>query len=246
MVTGGALVRTVEGYEWRASAKGFLFPVEALAADFRKVFCEGLLKLYQKQEVRLVGTCAQLDIPKLVSEMLSIHWEVYIEKPVAGVQSLTGYFARYLHKTAISNNRILNIENGQVTFEYRDNRERDESKRGKRKRMTLSAVEFIHRFVRHILPQGFVRMRHYGLHASALRLRLQVARLLLGASFALPPMPQLDLCEWLSQIGKGDALKCPFCGVGVMRLGREFAPLLGLRLWLLALLGLPIYGQEAT
>ena len=153
MVSGGALVRTAAGYEWRASAEHFLFPVVELAADFRQTFCEGLLKLYQKQELRLVGSCAQLDVPKLVREMLATKWEVYIEKPVAGFKSLTGYFARYLHKTAISNSRILQIENGQVTFEYRDNRERDESKRGKR--MTLSAVEFIHRFVRHILPQGF-------------------------------------------------------------------------------------------
>lgn len=246
MVTGGALVRTNDGYAWRASAKRFLFPVEQLSADFRKTFCEGLLNLYQTKQLRLVGSCANLDIPKLVAQMLAIDWEVYIEKPVAGVNSLVGYFARYLHKTAISNSRIRKVENGLVTFEYRDNRERDERQRGKLKQMTLSALEFIHRFVRHILPQGFVRMRHFGLHASALRLKLQVARMLLGQSFELPPMPKLDLREWLSQIGQTDALRCPFCKVGFMRLGRDFAPLLGLRLWMLALLGLPIFGQEVT
>ena len=155
MVSGGALVRTAAGYEWRASAEHFLFPVVELAAEFRQTFCEGLLKLYQKQELRLVGSCAALDVPKLVCEMLATKWEVYIEKPVAGTECLTIYLGRYLQKTAISNNRILKIEQGDVTFEYRDNRERDESQRGKLKRMTLSAVEFIHRFVRHILPQGF-------------------------------------------------------------------------------------------
>lgn len=246
MVTGGALVATREGYEWRSSAEHFLFPVVELAAEFRKVFCAGLLKLYREKAIRLVGFCARLDVEKLVEEMLATKWEVYIQKPVAGTESLTMYLGRYMQKTAISNNRIVKIENGEVTFEYRDNRERDESNRGKLKRMTLTAVEFIHRFVRHILPQGFVRMRHFGLHASALRIKLRVARMLLGASFEMPPVPKLDLSEWLEKIGVSEGQKCRFCGVGVMRKGRDFAPLLGFRLWLLAFFGLAIYGVEAT
>lgn len=243
MVTGGALKATEQGYEWRKSATDFLFPVVELAVDFRNAFCAGLLKLETEGKLRLVGDCAGTDVAVLVQEMLATKWEVYIQKPVAGTAALTAYLGRYMQRTAISNNRILKIENGQVTFSYRDNRERDEEERGKLKTMTLSAVEFIHRFVRHILPQGYVRVRHIGLHASAMRLKLQVARLLLHLPFALPPEQPLDLREWLGKIGIADAFRCPFCEVGQMRLGRDFAPLRGFTLWLLVLLGLPLYGE---
>lgn len=251
MVTAGALVRTAAGYEWRKCADGWLFPVVELAADFRNTFCAGLLKLEQAGQLRLVGSCARLDMAKLVQEMLATKWEVYIQKPVAGNGALTAYLGRYMQRTAIGNRRLVRLADGQVTFEYRDNKERDEQNRGTLKRMTLPAVEFIHRFVRHILPQGVacpersrrVRVRHFGLHASARRLHLKVARLLLGASFELPVVPKLELGGWLSKLGLAAGLTCPHCGVGQLSLGRAFAPLLGLRLWLLTLLGWPVLGR---
>ena len=157
MVTGGALVRTHDGYAWRESAQNFLFPVVKLAADFRNAFCAGLLKLHRQGELRLIGHCADLDVPTLAQDMLTKAWEVYIQPPVAGTAALTAYLGRYLQRTAIGNQRIQKIADGRVTFEYRDNRARGEDNRGQLKTMTLAAVEFIHRFVRHILPQGFVR-----------------------------------------------------------------------------------------
>ena len=246
MVTGGALVRTHDGYAWRESAQNFLFPVVKLAADFRNAFCAGLLKLHRQGELRLIGHCADLDVPTLAQDMLTKAWEVYIQPPVAGTAALTAYLGRYLQRTAIGNQRIQKIADGRVTFEYRDNRARGEDNRGQLKTMTLAAVEFIHRFVRHILPQGFVRVRHLGLHASGMRLKLQCARLLLGLDFVLPKPPPLDLGDWLSQIGADDALRCPVCGVGTMQFARDFAPLRGFTLWMLLLLGLPVYGETAT
>ncbi len=245
MVTGGALVKIVDGYAWRESAKNFLFPVVKLAADFRNAFCAGLLKLDRQGELRLIGHCAELDVPALVQTMLAKAWEVYIQQPVAGTAALTAYLGRDLQRTAISNPRIQTIADGKVTFAYRDNRERGDDNRGKLKCMTLPAVEFIHRFVRHILPSGFVRVRHLGLDASGMRLKLQCARLLLGMSFDLSKPPLLDLGDWLHQIGADDALCCPVCGVGTMQFARDFAPLRGFTLWLLLLLGLPVYGEVA-
>jgi len=245
MVTGGALIENSKGYAWKKSADDFLVPVVELAVAFRNDFCAGVLKLHQATALRLVGSCTEMDLPKLVREMLAPKWEVYIQKPVAGTGALTAYLGRYMQKTAISNRRILNLENGRVTFEYRDNKERDETQRGKVKVMTLSAVEFIHRFVRHILPQGFVRVRHFGLHASSMRLKLKLARLLLGVPDESPHLQRLELGDWLRKIGAGDALTCPFCGVGQLSLGRAFALLPGFRLWLLMLVA-PVLGKEET
>jgi hypothetical protein len=125
MVTGGALVASAKSYEWRKRAADFLVPVVALAVECRKAFCAGLLKLHQAQALRLVGACAELDLPALVQRMLTTKWEVYIQKPVAGSGALTAYLGRYMQKTASSNQRILKLEDGQVTFAYRDNTARD-------------------------------------------------------------------------------------------------------------------------
>lgn len=246
MVTGGALFKTHDSYAWQASAQNFLFPVVKLAQDFRNAFCAGLLKLDRQGELRLIGHCAALDLPALVQEMVGKAWEVYIQKPVAGTAALTTYLGRYLQRTAIGNQRIQKLADGCVTFAYRDNRERGDDQRGKLKWMSLPAVEFIHRFVRHILPSGFVRVRHLGLHASGMRLKLQCARLLLGLAFALPKPPPLDLGQWLTKIGADDALRCPVCGVGTMQFARDFAPLRGFTLWLLLLLGLPVYDETTA
>jgi len=245
MVTAGALVQTKHGYRWRKSPKGFLFPVVELSQQFRDAFCQGLQRLQRRGELRLVGPCADLDVAALVKVMQAKRWEVYIGKPPQrhDLERLLAYLSRYVHRTAISNPRLVAIENGQVIFTYYDNRERDEAERGQPKVMTLPAVEFIRRFLTHVLPFQFKRVRHFGLYASAKRAVLGVARGLLGHSPQLPEPPKLDLGEWLATFLPGDPFACPFCGVGRMRPGREFAPIRGFALWLLILLGLPVAGR---
>jgi len=137
------------------------------------------------------------------------------------------------------------VADGQVTFSYYDNRERDEAERGQPKLMTLPAVEFIRRFLTHVLPFQFKRVRHFGLYASAKRAALGIARGLLGHSPQLSQPPKLELGAWLASFLPGDPFACPFCGVGRMRPGREFAPIRGFALWLLILLGLPVAGRPA-
>ena len=153
--------------------------------------------------------------------------------------------SRYFRRTAITNPRLVALENGQVTFTYYDNRERDAAERGQPKTLTLPAVEFIRRFLTHVLPFQFKRVRHFGLYASAKRAVLGVARGLLGAQPLAPAPVKLNLSAWLATFVTGDPSVCPFCGVGRMRLGREFAPIRGVALWLLILLGLPVAGRPA-
>lgn len=126
-----------------------------------------------------------------------------------------------------------------------DNRERDEQERGQPKIMTLPAVEFIRRFLMHVLPFQYKRVRHFGLYASANRAVLGVARGLLGGQPLAPPA-KLSLSAWLATFVTGDPSVCPCCGVGRMQLGRAFAPIRGVALWLLILLGLPVAGRPAA
>lgn len=253
MTTGGALVSTADGYRWRAAEPGFLFPACELSKAFRDAFCKGLRRLAKRGELRFVGDCAATDVEQMVKEMKAKDWELFIGAPPkdANIEDLLGYFSRYVYRTAITNQRLLTFANGQVTFEYYDNREKDtassEHPKGRKKVMNLSAVEFIRRFLRHVLPFEYKRVRHFGLYAGN-RLRLQAVRMILGASFDFTPSapPKLDMGEWLASLGLEDALRCPFCAEGTLRLGRDFAPLAPFQLWLLALLGIAVFGKEAA
>jgi hypothetical protein len=246
MVTAGAAVQTKRGYRWRFSHEGFLVPVVALSQQFREAFCAGVQRLQRRGELRLVGPCADLELTELLTAMRAKAWEVYIGKPPQrhDPERLLAYLGRYVHRTAISNPRLLALENGQVSFSYYDNRERDAAERGQPKTMTLPAVEFIRRFLQHVLPFQFKRVRHFGLYASAKRALWGLVRGLVGHSPAAQP-PKLALSEWLATFVTGDPFTCPFCGVGRMQLGREFAPIRGFALWLLILLGLPVTGRPA-
>jgi hypothetical protein len=248
MITAGALVKTADGYEWRSSAPKFLFPVVELSAAFRDAFCEGLRRLQRQKKLRLVGECADVDIEQMVKAMQAKKWEVYLGAPPANAKldDLLGYLGRYVHRTAITNQRLRKFERGKVTFEYYDNRDRDEAGKGEKKLMTLSATEFIHRFLRHVLPFQYKRVRHFGLYASGNKLWRQAIRLLFGTVFTAEKAPRLQLNDWLKSIGIEDALRCPFCQQGTLRLGRDFAPLRGFVLWLLFLLGVPVFGKAVT
>ncbi len=247
MVTAGAALLTKRGYRWRKSAQGFLLPVKALSQQFRTAFCRGLRRLQQRGELRRVGPCADLDVAALSQAMQARKWEVYIGKPPPRYDApqLLAYLGRYVRRTAISNPRLVALENGQVTFTYYANREREAAERGEPKLMTLPAVEFIRRFLTHVLPFQFKRVRHFGLYASAKRALLGVVRGLVGAPPVAPAAVKLNLGAWLAGLGHADPLRCPFCGQGRMRLGREFAPIRGVALWLLILLGLPVAGRPA-
>jgi hypothetical protein len=200
-----------------------------------------------------VGPCADLDLETLIQTMERKAWELFVGKPPKDAQmvDLLGYFSRYVYRTAITNQRLLKVEGGKVTFEYYDNQEKvvmpNGQAKGQKKEMTLSAIEFIRRFLCHVMPSGYHRVRHFGLYAGS-KLWGQAVRLLLGAQVDFTPQapPKLDMGEWLATLGLADSLRCPFCGEGALHIVTDFAPLRFWQLWLLLWLGLPVFGKEAA
>ena len=237
IVTGGALVSTTDGYRWQAAKHNYLFPVEEFSQDFRVAFCAGVQKLWQ--EGGLNTRDGNLDVAGMLRKAEATNWEVYIQPPLYGPEKLIEYLGRYIFRIAISNQRILEVKHGRVTFQYYDNREGNKFK-GQLKQMTLPAVEFISRFLAHVLPARFVRIRHFGLHHGSCRKKLQQARRLLGLPMQLPVILKLKLIEWLKQIlqTETDPRLCPVCKKGILLPGREFGPVSGWREHVLPLLGL--------
>jgi hypothetical protein len=246
MVTGGALVKSKKGGRWQAAQKKWLFPVVKLSADFRRAFCQGVRELAQQGKLVWDATAMGQTIEEMVTAALSQDWEVYIEAPPQGgdnrkPETLAEYLGRYMHAIAISNHRIVRIGPEGVTFRYRDNRED-----GVEKEMTLPGVEFIRRFLLHVLPHRFVRIRHYGLHHSQAKADRRQARALLGFGGELPVPAKLHLLEWLTSFIEEDPNLCPHCGQGQMRTVREFGPLQGWRGFVARLLGIPNRAQGAA
>lgn len=233
IVTGGALVSSPTGYRWQAASHKFLFPVKLLSNQFRNRFCFALSQLWA--DGKLNTNDDALDVQHMLTEALSKNWEVYIQAPLYGVEKLIEYLGRYIFRIAISNHRIVSVTKDSVTFKYFDNRDD-----GKEKLMTLPAMEFIRRFLSHVLPDGFVRVRHFGLHHSSCRAKLQHARRVLGLPFQLPAILKLKFLDWFKTIAGSDddPRLCKFCGIGMMLPIREFGPVFGWRLKAYAVLGL--------
>jgi hypothetical protein len=231
IVTGGALVSSSSGYRWQAASRKFLFPVLLLSNQFRNRFCFELSQLWAAG--KLETQAGALDLPAMLQHALSQDWEVFIQSPLYDPEKLIEYLGRYIFRIAISNHRILAVGKDTVTFSYLDNRDH-----GKEKVMTLPALEFIRRFLAHVLPTGFVRIRHFGLHHSSCRTKLQHARRVLGLPFQLPVILKLKFLDWFQHItgSQEDPRTCRFCGKGLMLPLREFAPVRGWRLKLISFL----------
>ncbi len=179
-----------------ANGKGFLFRVENLSTVFRGKLMEGLKKI------------VPLDM-KHVRELYETNWVVYAKEPFAGPVQVVEYLGRYTHKVAISNHRLLNIDNNGVTFRWRDYRD------NKEKIMTLEGAEFLRRFSQHILPKGFVRIRHFGLLSTTRRPMLHQLQQAFGIKVTLKKEKKSwkVICrEHLHY----DPDVCPRCGKGKM------------------------------
>jgi hypothetical protein len=209
--------------------------VVELSAAYRDKLLAGIEKLSRQGKLSLSGPAAAVDVPRLLAELRAKKWEVFI-KPFSTPETVTEYLSRYVHQVAISNYRLESFEQGQVKFRYYDNRERAEvGEKGKEKVLTLSAEEFIRRFLLHILPHGYKRIRYYGLHhSSARKEKLPRCRALLGLPAALPEVKELSLLEWLAEVlGEEQVDRCPHCGaVGSLCKRAEFERLP----WFVALL----------
>jgi hypothetical protein len=204
VVPGGGIA--LDGQRWVASRPAFLLPVRVLGKLFRGVFLGRLLALYDAGRLAFFGGLAPLAERRAFLRHLAPvrkkRWAVYAKPPFAGPEAVLAYLSRYTHRVAISNRRLLAFGEAGVTFRYKDYR-RDG---GQRQRvMTLAADEFIRRFLLHVLPRGFHRIRHYGLlAASARKASLASARKLL----AVAPPPDDEVPDEPRDVRP----PCPYCG----------------------------------
>jgi hypothetical protein len=166
IVPGGGL--SLDGTRWVACKLGFFLPVRVLSRLFRRRFLEELGNAYRAGQLQFFGEYAGLGNKDAFAEWLAplkrCEWVVYAKKPFAGPAAVLAYLSRYTHRVAISNQRLIASNENGVTFRYKDYRAKGHARH---KAMTLSQDEFMRRFLLHVLPSGFHRIRHYGLLANS-------------------------------------------------------------------------------
>lgn len=211
LVPAGAL--SLDQSRWLAPRKNFLFPVKALSRVFRGKFLDLLGQTRQRGK-----------IPAIYSNIKVLHqknWVVYAKRSFGSPQTVLDYLGRYTHRVALSNDRLLAIDQGQVTLSYRDRKDGD-----RKKTMTLDAQEFIRRFLLHVLPDGFMRIRHFGFLANRVKKHLlPQCRKLLNLGPALPRCPTEPAKDVLLKITGVDLSRCPRCKQGTMIMVRELPPI---------------------
>jgi hypothetical protein len=216
VVTGGGLSCDSAGKldaspRWVACRPGFFLPVRVLSRVFRGKFVAGLRALIEQGELllpgRLRGLAEAATRAAWCAALYAKDWVVYAKRPFGGPEQVLKYLARYTHRVAISNARLLELRDGRVTFRYKDYADGH-----RQKTMTLDAVEFLRRFVQHVLPKGFVKIRHYGLLANAQRAaRLALSRRLLLVVNVAATLPEAPAAE-ATPIEPARLRCCPNCG----------------------------------
>jgi len=230
IVPGGGLAP--DGKSWVACRSGFFLPVRVLSRLMRRRFIEELLRLHQAGRLRFFGELAALADGACFSQWLApmrqCEWVVYAKRPFAGPQAVLAYLSRYTHRVAISNSRLVAMDERGVIFKWKDYRAKGSTRH---KTMTLAPQEFMRRFLLHVLPSGFHRIRHYGLLANGnCKARLALARQLLEVVPAqaaspsneeqadLPPnaVPPIFVCRHCGQamtilqcLMRGQAIRAP-------------------------------------
>jgi hypothetical protein len=168
MVPAGALSEMAGQIQWRDSKSDYLFPVKVMGKLFGKLFLTELLKAFSNNDFQFKGCISELAEPqnfmKLIAKLRKKTWNVYAKEPFNGAEGGLEYLARYFTKTAIGNDRLVSCDDNQVTFKWRDSSDND-----KTKIMKLAATEFIRRYLAHILPHGFMRVRYFGFLANAFK-----------------------------------------------------------------------------
>jgi len=194
----------------------YLFRAQSLAKAFKKQYLHLLKAVYQKNELIFPGKTRRYESPEnfdlLIRSVSKIKWITYAKCPFAGPEQVLEYLGRYTHRIAISNHRIKSIEDGKVTFTYRDR-----SKNNELKLMTLAADEFIRRFLLHVLPEGFMKIRYFGFLANINKNKaIPLIRKLIGSGKELPEKQSETMIEMLLRLTGKDITVCPECGKGKM------------------------------
>ena len=209
IMAAGAL--SANGTRWIDADPRFLFPVRALSTVFRGKFCKALAQGGTTATPRVEGPPVlgtPEDFEQLRAQLYTKDWVVYAQAPLAGPAHVLDYVGRYTHRVAIANHRILDVRDGCVRFASRNRRQ------GNRvQTITLDADEFIRRFLLHVLPRGFMRLRHYGFLANRHKAQaLRRCRELLGQPSEPPLRRPKSVVQWMQEVTGIDLTQCPHCG----------------------------------
>ena len=214
-----------DGQRWVSCKEDFFLPVRVMSRVFRGKFIAFLKQAFRQGKLGFYGKLACYADPTRFEQLLDAavrrEWVVYAKRPLGGPTQVLKYLARYTHRVAISNKRLLELRDGQVSFQYKDYADGN-----KTKTMVIDAMEFIRRFLLHVLPSGFMRIRHYGFLGNRHRQpRLELCRKLLGTPSGLEPGKDCEPSESLTSTAQGDVLAvCPACGSGRMLIVESFHP----------------------
>jgi hypothetical protein len=218
LIPAGVLSFTKDS--WIPANESFLFRVESLAKEFKKRYLDYLTTAYRKGELIFPGNTAKFASPQgfaqLLESLVAATWIAYAKRPFAGPEQVLEYLGRYTHRVAITNNRIISIDNGTVTFTYRDRQDNNEIKT-----LTLAADEFIRRFLLHILPRGFMKIRYFGFLAHTNKKQaVALIRRLLGYDTNTEKTKE-TIPEMMLRLTGSDITCCPRCKKGKMTIIRK-------------------------
>ena len=207
--------------KWIGARENYLFKTESLAKEFKKRYLKKLRKEFDKEKLCFPGGTAQFANKKRFEQLLvkagNKKWVAYSKAPFGGPEQVLEYLGRYTHRVAITNNRIQSIDNGIVTFSYRDR-----SDDNKVKELTLPVEKFIRRFLLHILPNGFMKIRYFGFLAHTnKRKSIPLLRQLIGSSVELPEKIEETVQEMMLRLTGEDISTCPECKKGKMIIIKE-------------------------
>jgi predicted Zn-ribbon and HTH transcriptional regulator len=206
LIASGAIAD--DGSQWVAGGNQFLFPVRGLSQMFRGKFLSRLQAMFDDQSLDLpddlIGPTGKR---QWIKRLYKKSWVVYSKAPFAGPAKLLDYLSRYTHRVALTHSRLVDCQDGQVTFTFRDRRDGD-----RRKQMSLPVEQFMGRFLTHVLPSRLMRIRHYGFLANrAKKNQLRKIRRLIGAK-SPQPIVNPSAMEWLKELLGIDTNLCPCCG----------------------------------
>jgi hypothetical protein len=206
-----------DGSRWVPSRERFFLPVRVLGKLFRGKFLAFLAAAFRKKKLHFAGELAYLKQPvafdRFLRQLRSKSWVVYAKRPFGRPEHVIQYLARYTHRVAISNGRLIEMQDGQVTFRWRDSADNNQQKL-----MTIPAVEFIRRFLLHVLPSGFVKIRHFGILANRSR-REDLARCRALLPAQVDPPDRLTATQ-----RRAVERKCPACKIGTLHIIRWISP----------------------
>ena len=214
IVPGGAL--SADKTRWAPARDSYLFRVESLAKEFRKRYLQKLEKAFLHGKLIFPGNTqiygCRRRFKTLLQSLFRTTWIVYAKRPFAGPEQVLEYLGRYTHRVAISNNRIVSMENGKVTFTYKDRKCNNEVKN-----MTLDVHEFIRRFLLHVLPEGFMKIRYFGFLANTNKKTcIPLLRNLIDPTAQCPESVAETLQEMMLRLTGDDISCCPQCQKGKM------------------------------